>query len=497
MRRHLLALMVASTTPAVLAAQTPAGAPQPASAIPASAIGDIAHALLDAVSSGDSAVIDRFVAERLGHDVRGRSPATLARMIRKLHAQSGGLRLERARMAGRDLRLMAEARNGRRWVGIEIEPATGDSTRGSIMFYPTDNPGITGPPTPWATTALTDAQVATLVRERVKAAADSDRFSGVVLVARGDDVLVFDAHGYADRARDRLNTRETRFPTYSLGKMLTGVAIAQLVAEGKLGWADTVARVLPSYPNREVAERITVAQLLTHTAGVPEPFASKRFAEADKSGSNESLLATFADAPQSPGAGTFHYSNGNYLTLAAIVERASGLTYDEYVRRHVWAPSGVALSTSEPAVGYAQFAEDDPLGIEPRTPSRTAAQGAGGKPLGFGGGTYAAGELYRFARALRTGRLVPAAIADSIVAPRVGMGGTMKYGYGFYSRTMHGTQVLGHSGSNPSTGYDADLQMVWAGEWTVIVLSNYDAPAGMMIMMPILDLLARQVALRR
>jgi hypothetical protein len=71
------------------------------------------------------------------------------------------------------------------------------------------------------------------------------------------------------------------------------------------------------------------------------------------------------------------------------------------------------------------------------------------------------------------------------------MGGPMKYALGFFDRTMNGKHVVGHSGSNPDTGHDADLQMVWDDEWTVVVLSNYDAPAGMMIEMPVLELITR------
>jgi hypothetical protein len=111
--------------------------------------------------------------------------------------------------------------------------------------------------------------------------------------------------------------------------------------------------------------------------------------------------------------------------------------------------------------------------------------------VGFGGGAYTADDLYRFARALRTGKLLPPALADSIVKGEVVMGGPMKYALGFFDREMNGKHVVGHSGSNPDTGHDADLQMVWDGEWTVVVLSNYDAPAGMMIEMPILELITR------
>ena len=70
------------------------------------------------------------------------------------------------------------------------------------------------------------------------------------------------------------------------------------------------------------------------------------------------------------------------------------------------------------------------------------------------------------------------------------MGGPAKYALGFFDRPMNGHHVVGHSGSNPDTGHDADLEMVWDGEWTIIVLSNYDAPAGVMLEMPIIDLIA-------
>lgn len=62
---------------------------------------------------------------------------------------------------------------------------------------------------------------------------------------------------------------------------------------------------------------------------------------------------------------------------------------------------------------------------------------------------------------------------------------------------MDDVRVVGHPGSNPDTGHDADVEMVWDGDWTVVVLSNYDAPAGMQIEMPILSLLAQQTALAR
>ena len=499
MRFHIVALAIAAALPAVVSAQpsaVPAGAPRSAApTLPDSPMGRLGQQFLDAVDAGDSATVTRFIDQHWGHDVRGRSPAKLAGMLAKLHTQSGGLRLERFEAAGSAIRMMTQARNGTKWMAMELEGAVGDSTHiANITLVPLDQPSMGGPRQPWATGSLDDDRIAEVIRAKVKAAADSDKFSGVVLVAHGDRVLVHHAYGFANREDGIPNGLDTPFATYSMGKMFTSVAIAQLVSQGKLSWDDTLAKVLPSYPNKEAAKRVTIRQLLTHTAGVPDVFLSKRFDLKKDYASHEAMLPDFADAPLNANHGkSFDYSNGNFAVLAAVVERLSGLRYDEYLARNVFAPAGMKLPDVKSAVGYARFTELDPLGVEPRRPESVRGGGAGvtkSRALGFGGGAYTAEDLFRFARALRTGKLVPLAIADSITKGEVSMGGPAKYALGFFERPFNGRRVVGHSGTNPDTGHDADLEMVWDGEWTVVVLSNYDAPAGVTLEMPMLDLIA-------
>jgi CubicO group peptidase (beta-lactamase class C family) len=180
--------------------------------------------------------------------------------------------------------MITKSRDGKHVLGMELEPEVGDSTRiASITMMAMDPAMMGGPPKPWAEGPLDDARIAEIVRAKVKEAADSDKFSGVVLVAHGDQVLVHDVYGYADREQNRLNTKNTPFATYSLGKMFTSVAIAQLVSQGKLSWDDTLAKVLPSYPNAEAAKTITIRQLLTHTAGVPIPSSRRSTARGSTS----------------------------------------------------------------------------------------------------------------------------------------------------------------------------------------------------------------------
>src|SRR5689334_3425759 len=85
--------------------------------------------------------------------------------------------------------------------------------------------------------------------------AAAGRFSGSVLVARGDHVLLRQGYGLADRARRVANTPRTRFCVASMGKMFTAVAIAQLVGQGRLAFTDTVGAHLPGFPP-EIADQV-------------------------------------------------------------------------------------------------------------------------------------------------------------------------------------------------------------------------------------------------
>ena len=513
---RLFAIAALALVGASAGAQPPAAA-QPASAPPASApspaaptfpettLGRLGRELVDLVNAGDSAAIHAFFDRSgLPHMDRGRTPAWFARTLARLHAQSGGLEVVRVRTMpdGRALRVFTRSRRGERWLGMELVAAESRPERLQyVMTIALDDPTV--PPAPWPSDLATDADLAAAIRARAHAAAAADRFSGVVLVAKGDTILVHEPLGMADREAGIPNTRETRFGTTSVGKMFTGVAIAQLVEQGRLRFDDTLAAVLPGYPNREAARRITVHDLLTHTAGVPEVFTSARFTARGGFRSHADMLPTFADAPLAFEPGTrFGYSNGGYATLGAIIERLSGTSYEAYLRDHVWGPAGMRHTDSAGvgrgggrAVGYARFSEVDPLGIEPRRANHgffgDAALG-GGMLAAFGGGSYTAADLFRFARALRTGVLLRPETGARVtrgVVP-IGDGGPVRYAYGFYDADRGGHRVVSHPGSNSDTGLDADVEMLWDGDWTIVVLANYDAPAAMELSGAIQRLLA-------
>ena len=107
-------------------------------------------------------------------------------------------------------------------------------------------------------------EVITLVEEL----AIQEQFSGAVLIAKGNEVVWEYAAGLADREANIPNRIDTKFNLGSMNKMFTAVAITQLMEQNKLNLDDTIAKHIPDYPNSDIANQVTIHQLLTHTSGL-------------------------------------------------------------------------------------------------------------------------------------------------------------------------------------------------------------------------------------
>src|SRR3954469_17906063 len=102
-----------------------------------------------------------------------------------------------------------------------------------------------------------------------------NKLAGVVLVAKDGLTITSKAAGVANKATNAPIDLNTKFNLGSMNKMFTAVAIAQLVQAGKLSFTDNVVKHLPDYPNKEVADKVTIHQLLTHTSGMGMYFGEK------------------------------------------------------------------------------------------------------------------------------------------------------------------------------------------------------------------------------
>lgn len=477
------------------AAQNAAPAEKPA---PSEHASKLARQIVDAINSQDRAAQTAFVTARYDGEFLGQgSVDEHVAMMRKIHAQTGGLEIVEIN-PGRgpdEVRIRARARKGDFPVGMLVVSAEGKPDK--IGFFRAR--AITPPPDiTWPETKMSEADAVAAIVERVDKLAAEDRFSGSVLVAKGDKVILSKAVGLADRAFNVPNRVDTKFNLGSMNKMFTSIAIAQLVQAGKLSYDDTIAKVMPDYPNKEVAAKVTIAQMLTHTSGLGNIFKPEFFRERESYKNAKDYIRLCAADPLRFEPGTdWDYSNYGFALLGAIVEHVSGQDYYDYVREHIYAPAGMKDSDSYPvdlptpnlATGYTRGHNEDPLGIDAR---RTNVMSLPWRGSPAGGGYSTAPDLLAFARALRAGKLVEPKLVATVTTGKVDtkFAPGLKYGYGFMEETVAGKRLYGHGGGAP--GINAELIMIGDDEYTVIVMGNYDPPAAQNVANDIARFLAKQ-----
>jgi len=166
---------------------------------------------------------------------------------------------------------------------------------------------------------------------------ESHNFSGTVLIAQGDNILINKGFGMAAYEDSVPNTGGTRFMIASLSKTFTAAAILLLQERDQLLLNDTVNRFIPDFPS---GDEITIRQLLEHTSGLPRIVFFPDYGEKSKiSHSTEDLVDWISDKPLtfSPGE-RYGYSNANYVLLAHIIEQVSGLSYGDFLQTSILAP---------------------------------------------------------------------------------------------------------------------------------------------------------------
>lgn len=331
---------------------------------------------------------------------------------------------------------------------------------------------------------LSDPEIAQRIEAYVDKMAAADLFSGTVLVARDGKPFCTKSCGLASRAFNAPNRLDTKFNLGSMNKMFTAIAVAQLAQQGKLAFDDLLIKHLTDYPNKEIAGKITIHQLLTHTSGLGDYFTDK-FMETskDRFRTIKDFFPLFVDKPLTGEPGkAFRYSNAGFMVLGAVVAGVSGEDYFDYVRNHIYKPAGMINTdayemdhdTPNLAIGYTQEMAGPG---EPEGPKNNLfLHVVKGGPAG--GGFSTVEDLLRFDIALRSGKLLDKKHTDLILTGKVnpGRGGNSKYAYGFSDAKYHDTRIVGHGGGFP--GINSQLDIYLDKGYTVAVMSNYDPPAA-------------------
>jgi CubicO group peptidase (beta-lactamase class C family) len=294
-------------------------------------------------------------------------------------------------------------------------------------------------------------------------------YSGSALVARGGRVLLHKGYGLADRARGRPYTAETLFDVASISKQFTAAAILKLEMEGRLRVEDPLGRFFPDAPADKAA--ITLHQLLTHTSGLRDTFGE----EYEPVTRQELLRRVFASRLLGPPGRRYRYSNGGYSVLAAVVEVASGATYDDYLRGRLFAPAGMRHTGFRlPAAALALLAHGYTADGDWGTPldHPWAPDGPYWDLRGNGGILSSTGDFYRWHLALAGDRVLARPQREKYVTPYVSEGrwAHTDYAYGWsVGKSPTGKREVSHIGGNGA--FESDFRR-YLGDDAVIVLSG-------------------------
>lgn len=275
-------------------------------------------------------------------------------------------------------------------------------------------------------------------------------FSGVVLIAQGDQMLLEKAYGKADFQHDVANQIATRFRIASLSKTFTAAAIEQLSAQGKLSLKDHLSDYVSGITN---GDKITVEQLLTHESGVGELDTPDMYRDCL---TNEELIRRLRIVPPLFAPGTdSHYSNEGYFLLAVIIEKVSGIPYAAFLQKNILDPlrltnTGSACKELPPgpiAAGNVPGAE---AGSVIPLPFEEAAI------IGPGSLYSTAHDLYAWLKAVDTNRTFQVE--------------RLEYPYGWGKRNYSGRDLIEQSGVHE--GFNAHMALYPKEHLYAVVLSN-------------------------
>ena len=158
-------------------------------------------------------------------------------------------------------------------------------------------------------------------------------FSGSVLVARHESVILHEGYGWLDRAHTLRVSPDTKFYIASISKQFAAAAILRLQEQGRLTVGDLINKYLTGVPADKAA--ITIHSLLTHTSGLGQAYAADGITNRDEA-VRRVLAAPFKVKP-----GTFNYTNDGYSLIAAIVEVAAQQPFETYLREQILRPAGL------------------------------------------------------------------------------------------------------------------------------------------------------------
>ena len=291
-------------------------------------------------------------------------------------------------------------------------------------------------------------------------------FSGAVLIADSSGILLSKGYGYSDREKEIKNTPHTRFSMSSASKVFTGTAITYLAQQGKLKFTDTLGQYIKGFPS---GDKITIHQMLTHSAGLDDFFKAKDFSYAKVKNCTDMLPFMRTLPLVYPPGDSCIYSTGDCIVLGSIIEKITGMDFQSYIKATFIDPLGLGNTSFTPywaldssqrkyAIGYRKTGEAIPYNYD-----------NGSIPLSAGGAWSSVEDIYKFDKAVFSGKVVHGKFIEQMLAKYTSAWEGSHFGYIW----IINDKSIGHSGD--SSGWHAMNNYYPKQGYTIIILTNSGA----------------------
>ena len=309
-------------------------------------------------------------------------------------------------------------------------------------------------------------------------------FRGNIYIMKDNEILYEKVAGFADLANEVQNSLETKFASASAGKVFVAVAILQLIEQGKIKFEDTLGSLLDRDLG-QIDKDVTVRQLLTHTSGVPDYFDESVMEEYEelwidypnyKIRRNNDLFPLFMDKPMMYSKGEkFQYNNSGYVLLASIIEKVTGMYFDEYLQKNVFDVCDMA------STGYYELdrlpakCASNYIWCGDTKSYRTNIFSVDVKGNGAGGAFITVQDIANFWNGLISGKLLSKEMVEQMLAKQSGDGSDKEegyYGYGVWIiENENGMDIPYFQGCDPGVSFISEYNP--NNNMISVLVSNY------------------------
>lgn len=314
---------------------------------------------------------------------------------------------------------------------------------------------------------------------------DGDVPGAAIMIIKSGEPIFAKAYGLANLEEKIPVSFRTNFRLASITKQFTAMSIMMLIESGKLNFDRTLKDIFPEFP--DYGSNITIRHLLQHTAGLVDYESLLPEADTTQVLDKDVLdMMMRQDSTCFPPGSKYHYSNSGYAVLAMVVEKASGQSFAEFLRKKIFEPLGmkntVAYEKGISTVKYRAYGyafEDSQSVFSDQSPTSAV--------LGDGGIYSSIEELLKWDQVLYTDKLVSDELLNKAFTETVPTDSQqIEYGFGWRIDDYRGHRRVYHTGS--TCGFRNVIQRYPDDKFSVIILTNRREPDVMGVADRVTDL---------